>query len=227
MEQKQELTGNVGKDGARYKELESGKKVTEFSLAVNDQEEKTSWYKVIAWGEMAEKVKDLEQGAFIKVAGKITTEKWEKDGEPRSQEVITIEEMKKIEKSADQELVGNVGKEGAQYKELESGKKVAEFSMAVNHLDGKTFWLKVVAWDEMAEKVKDLSQGDFIKIAGKIKTEQWEKDGEKKSQEVITIKGIKKLEKSEEKEMGNEKQIDQERKIEETSSPKKNMGMEM
>jgi len=105
-------------------------------------------------------------------------------------------------------LVGNVGKEGAQYKELESGKKVAEFSLAVNHVDGKTFWFKVIAWEEMAEKVKDFKQGDFIKVQGKVKVEEWEKDGEKKSQEVITISKVKTLEKSVEKERGNEKKTD-------------------
>lgn len=219
-----ESTGNVGKDGARYKELESGKKVTEFSLAVKDQEGNISWYKVAAWGEMAEKAKDLKQGDFIKVGGKVKVEEWEKDGEKKSQEVITIDEMTKIEKSVDQELTGNVGKDGASYKELESGKKVAEFSLAVNHQDGRVFWLKVKAWDEMAEQVKDLKQGAFIKVFGKVKVEEWQKDGEKKSQEVITISKMKTLEKSEEKKA--EKQTDQDMKIKKRPR-KKSMGMEM
>ena len=226
MELKTELTGNVGKDGADYKELESGKKLTVFSLAVNDQEEKTTWYKVEAWGKMAEEVRGLKQGEFINIKGSIKIEKWEKDGKPRSQKVVTIDEMKKIEKSANQELVGNVGKAGAQYKELESGKKVAEFSIAVNHQDGKTFWLKVVAWDEMAEKVKDFKQGDFIKVLGKVKLEEWKKDGEPRSQEVITINKVEKLEKSQEKKKDNEHIID-EVKNQERPAQKKNMGMEM
>ena len=76
------------------------------------------------------------------------------------------------------QLIGNVGQEPTITK-LESGKKVARFSLATNEYykdtKGKkqsdTNWHTVVAWGKTAEIVeKFVSKGKEIGVVGKLKT---------------------------------------------------------
>lgn len=82
------------------------------------------------------------------------------------------------------QLVGNVGQEPT-ITNLESGKKVARFSMATNenYKDSKgerqtdTNWHTVVAWGKVAEIIENfVNKGKEIGIAGKLKTRTYTMD---------------------------------------------------
>ena len=82
------------------------------------------------------------------------------------------------------QLIGNVGQEPT-ITNLESGKKVARFSLATNeyYKDAKgekqtdTNWHTVVAWGKTAEIIeKFVSKGKELGVTGKIKTRTYTTD---------------------------------------------------
>jgi single-strand DNA-binding protein len=87
------------------------------------------------------------------------------------------------------QLIGNVGN-APEIKNLESGKKVASFSIATNEFyknsNGKkvqnTQWHSIVAWGKTAEIVENyVGKGKEIAIEGKLTSRSYEtKDGEKR-----------------------------------------------
>lgn len=86
-------------------------------------------------------------------------------------------------------LLGNLGRD-PEIRNLESGAKVATFSLATNRTykgqDGKrvdeTEWHNVVLWGNLADLAeKFLTKGRQVYIEGRIKTRQWEdKEGQKR-----------------------------------------------
>ncbi|CAM4220045.1 single-stranded DNA-binding protein [Zobellia nedashkovskayae] len=82
------------------------------------------------------------------------------------------------------QLIGNVGQEPT-ITNLESGKKVARFSLATNeyYKDAKgekqteTNWHTVVAWGKTAEIIeKYVAKGKEVAVAGKLKTRTYTTD---------------------------------------------------
>ena len=78
-------------------------------------------------------------------------------------------------------LVGNLGKD-PEIRALESGIKVAQFSMATTesykdnsgNWQDKTEWHNIVAWRYLAEKAESqLHKGSQVYLEGKITTRQW------------------------------------------------------
>ena len=87
------------------------------------------------------------------------------------------------------QLIGNVGNE-PEITTLESGKKVAKFSIATNesYKDSKgekvqsTEWHNIIAWGKIAEIVENyVSKGKGIALEGKLTSRSYEsKSGEKR-----------------------------------------------
>ncbi|MEZ4816683.1 MAG: single-stranded DNA-binding protein [Flavobacteriaceae bacterium] len=87
------------------------------------------------------------------------------------------------------QLIGNLGND-PEIITLESGKKLAKFSIATNesYKNNKgervtdTQWHNVVAWGKTAEIIEGfVSKGKEIAIEGKLTTRSWEdKDGQKR-----------------------------------------------
>jgi single-strand DNA-binding protein len=85
-------------------------------------------------------------------------------------------------------LIGHLGEE-PKVKKLESGKRVASFSIATNEVyrdvkgekRSEATWHRLVAWDKQADIVeKYLKKGSEIAIDGKITNRSYEdKNGEK------------------------------------------------
>ncbi len=78
-------------------------------------------------------------------------------------------------------LVGNLGKD-PEVRALESGVKVAQFSMATTesykdnsgNWQDKTEWHNIVAWRWLAEKAESqFHKGSQVYVEGKITTRQW------------------------------------------------------
>ncbi|MGW7085046.1 single-stranded DNA-binding protein [Streptomyces sp. NPDC054871] len=57
--------------------------------------------------------------------------------------------------------------------------------------DGDTFWVRGTAWEGLAEHIAEsLAQGMEVLVSGELKTESWEKDGQKHSQPALAIRSI-------------------------------------
>ena len=85
-------------------------------------------------------------------------------------------------------IVGNVGSD-PDIRYTQSGAAVVNFSVATNErwkddkgeTQERTEWHRVVAFGTPAEFVAEyLKKGAVVYVEGKIKTEQWEKDGERR-----------------------------------------------
>ena len=87
------------------------------------------------------------------------------------------------------QLIGNLGND-PEIITLESGKKLAKFSLATNEYykdaDGqkqtKTEWHNLIAWNKTAEIIeKYVSKGKEIAIEGKLTNRSWDdKEGNKR-----------------------------------------------
>lgn len=93
-------------------------------------------------------------------------------------------------------------------KHTNSGKAILSVRLAFNDskydeqqskwVNSKTFYVDGQAWEQTAERLYDqLQQGDQVYVTGRIETQQWEKDGEKKSKPVLNIQTARKLAKNE------------------------------
>jgi single-strand DNA-binding protein len=86
------IIGNLGRDPElRY--TPSGQPVTQFTVAVNrnykdavgEWKEETEWFRVVAWGPLAERTAEyLRKGRKVYVEGRLQTRQWEgQDGAKR------------------------------------------------------------------------------------------------------------------------------------------------
>lgn len=95
------LIGNVTKD-PEIKTIPSGDKVTNFSLAVNEKykgEEKTEFFNLVAWRKTAEVIGQyVRKGSKLYVEGRITTRKWEKDGQTHTRTEVLVNQVQFLNK---------------------------------------------------------------------------------------------------------------------------------
>lgn len=89
-----------------------------------------------------------------------------------------------------------------------AGKAVLSLRLAFNDskydeqqqkwVNSKTFYVDAQAWEQTAERLADsLAQGDQVYVSGRIETQSWERDGEKKSKPVLNLNSVRKLAKAE------------------------------
>jgi single-strand DNA-binding protein len=92
-------------------------------------------------------------------------------------------------------------------KHTNTGKAILNVRLAFNDskydeqqskwVNTKTFYVDGQAWEQTAERLYDqLQQGDQVYVTGRIETQSWEKDGEKKSKPVLNIVAARKLAKN-------------------------------
>lgn len=81
------------------------------------------------------------------------------------------------------QIIGHLGRD-PETKFIPSGKSVANFSVAVSEKyngNESTEWFNVVAWEKTGEIAqKYLRKGNPVYVEGRLKTREWEKDGEKR-----------------------------------------------
>jgi single-strand DNA-binding protein len=86
------IIGNLGRDPEmRY--TPNGQAVTQFTVAVNrnyrdasnEWQEETEWFRVVAWGQLAERTAEyLRKGRKVYVEGRLQTRQWEdREGQKR------------------------------------------------------------------------------------------------------------------------------------------------
>jgi single-strand DNA-binding protein len=79
----------------------NGKAVAKFSIAVHEKRKegnqwknKADFFDLVLWGQIAESLQQyLVQGKQIAIAGKLSQERWEQDGQNRSKVVVTVREL--------------------------------------------------------------------------------------------------------------------------------------
>ncbi len=95
------LIGRLGKD-PEVRAIPSGVKVANLSIATDEsykdkdgnKVEKTEWHNIVAWRGLAEVFeKYVKKGDLIYVEGKLTTEKYDKDGVTHYATKIVVHEM--------------------------------------------------------------------------------------------------------------------------------------
>lgn len=76
------LSGSIGKDPET--KLAGEKNLMEFSIAVNEtftkkdgeKVDKTTWFEIKAWGDLAKNLIFLRKGAYVIITGKLVMEEW-------------------------------------------------------------------------------------------------------------------------------------------------------
>jgi len=82
-----------------------------------------------------------------------------------------------------------------------NGKAVATVRLAFNSRrlnqqtqqweDGDTFWIRGTLWEKLAENAAEsLAKGMEVLVTGDLRTESWEKDGQKHSQPSLLVRSI-------------------------------------
>jgi single-strand DNA-binding protein len=109
-----QLIGNLGKD-PESRETPNGKKVTHFSIAINNRrktasgevKENTEWINIEAWGRTGEICKQyLRKGSLIYLEGRLQTDKYEdKSGETRYSTKVVASSMQMLERKSGEEPV--------------------------------------------------------------------------------------------------------------------------
>lgn len=86
------IEGNLGKD-PEIKQLEGGKCLCNFSVAVYRNKEKTDWIDCVAFNQMVEPLKQAEKGRKVTIYGSFQQRTWEKDGKNNSKIEIIVDRI--------------------------------------------------------------------------------------------------------------------------------------
>ena len=97
-------------------------------------------------------------------------------------------------------VVGNVGTD-VDHREVGSGTHLSTFRLASTprywdrgqrgYVDGTTSWLSVQCWRALALHVyTSLNRGDPVVVVGKLKTQEWEKDGVRSSRFILEATSV-------------------------------------
>ena len=101
-----QLIGRLGRD-PELKNLPSGKKVCDFSLAVNrrwkdkegDLQEVTDWFNIEAWERLAEICGEyLKKGSLIFLEGRLQTDSYEDNGNTRYYTKVISSQMQMLDR---------------------------------------------------------------------------------------------------------------------------------
>lgn len=102
MYQQTTIVGRLGKDPEmRY--LQDGTPVTDFSVAVDGWNDKTTWFRVTCWRKLAEVTYNhLKKGRQVLVVGEIDASAYAgSDGQPRASLELTAREVKFLGEKGD------------------------------------------------------------------------------------------------------------------------------
>ena len=126
-------------------------------------------------------------------------------------------------------LIGRITKDLV-LRETKSGKKVCEFTLATNRVNGKDAdFITCMVWDKQAENLcKFQGKGSLIGIDGTLRTDTYEVEGKKRQKTYVMVNVIDFLgEKKEEKvdknkpfeEFGQQFEVGQQLEIEDNEYP--------
>ena len=119
-----QLIGRLGKD-PESRATPTGKKVTQFSLAVSDRwksaegetKEHTEWVNIEAWGRLGEICQQyLHKGKLVFLEGRLRTDKFDdKSGETKYFTKVVALSMQMLDRKPEEEPVPTVEEEAGEY----------------------------------------------------------------------------------------------------------------
>jgi single-strand DNA-binding protein len=119
-----QLIGRLGKD-PESRATATGKKVTQFSLAVSDRwkstegetKEHTEWVNIEAWGRLGEICQQyLRKGKLVFLEGRLRTDKFDdKSGETKYFTKVVALSMQMLDRKPEEEPVPTVEEEAGEY----------------------------------------------------------------------------------------------------------------
>jgi single-strand DNA-binding protein len=122
-----QLIGRLGRDPeSRY--TPTGKKVAHFSLAVSNRwmnrdgemNESTEWINIEAWERLGEVCQEfLKKGSLVYLEGRLKTDKYEENGEPRFFTKVVVSVLEFLDKKPAEESELTEEGEGEQVAEYE------------------------------------------------------------------------------------------------------------
>lgn len=104
-----QLIGRLGRD-PELKSIPNGKKVCEFSMAVNrrwknkggENQDVTDWFNIEAWDRLGEICGEyLRKGSLIFVEGRLQTNTYEENGSTRYFTKVILSQMQMLDKKGD------------------------------------------------------------------------------------------------------------------------------
>jgi single-strand DNA-binding protein len=97
------IVGNLGCDPER-RTTQSGKAVVNFSVGVTERKDTpTVWFNVVAWEKLADICAQyLHKGDAVLIAGRMTSRKYEKDGQQREAWNLVAQTMQMLGSRSDQ-----------------------------------------------------------------------------------------------------------------------------
>lgn len=98
------LIGRLGHD-AEVKEVSSGKKVCNFSVATEERikrgsgfEKLTVWHRIVAWELLAEHAGTLKKGELVMIEGTLRVDKWrDKSGNDREGVQVLCQRLRTLD----------------------------------------------------------------------------------------------------------------------------------
>lgn len=98
---KVQLIGNLGRD-PEMRFTPTGKKVCQFSLAVNGRPGEPEWFQVEAWERLAEVCQEyVGKGRLVFVEGRLQTDKWTDDaGQAHSRTKVVAQSLQMLDRRA-------------------------------------------------------------------------------------------------------------------------------
>jgi single-strand DNA-binding protein len=103
------IIGRLGQD-PEVRMTQTGQAVASLTVACSEKwtgkdgkrEEKTTWFKVISWGKLAEICgKYLKKGSLVQFVGKMEQRTWEKDGVKQYSWELVASDMKMLDSKKD------------------------------------------------------------------------------------------------------------------------------
>ena len=193
-----ELMGNVGAN-PEVRATTGGTTIANFQVATNytytdrqsgDRVEKTEWHRLVAFGKLAEIIRDhVTKGTAVFAEGRIQTRKWDDSNNlTRYTTEIIVDGLHLLPGAPARGrnkagLIGNVGAD-PEVRYTASGTAVANLQVATNfsYTDRnsgdrveKTEWHRLVAFGKLAEIIGErVTKGTALFAEGRLQTRQWE-----------------------------------------------------
>ena len=161
---------------------DTGLAIANCKLAIGDMKH----LKLTAFGKLAESLK-LKVGTHVLITGRL-----QEDMTLVADSIQPIPESVKLNRIT---LVGRTGKDTT-IRYFESGKSVAETSLAVNRNKETTDWFKVTFWDKEAEVAYNYCpKGKQIGVTGRLNVDVWndKQTGELRVKPVVVVERLELL----------------------------------
>jgi len=146
----------------------------------NNGEEKSSYLRIVAWDNFAEYLNSLQRGSCVRISGRIQERSFQDNiGQKRNVTDIVVDGVELAD--------GNVGEnyftlqgelvwpDFKQVGERQTSLFRSKVKIPYVRNDGTlgSSYVRITAWDEMADGLRSIREGDTVKVSGHIQDRSW------------------------------------------------------